>query len=74
MYYLKTLLLLPNKISKSKDRVYEVIPQFALTYRDKLDEIESILLDIGGSNIIVDSERALVALAKIRQEVITVES
>lgn len=74
MYYLKTLLLLPNKISKSKDRVYEVIPQFALTYRDKLDEIENILLDIGGSNIIIDSERALVALAKIREEVMLLES
>ncbi|MCY6369954.1 hypothetical protein [Clostridium ganghwense] len=69
MYYIRTLLLLPNKISKSKDRVYEVIPKFVLKYRDKLEEIQNILLDIGGSNIIKDSERALIALAKIREEV-----
>ncbi|MBC8060544.1 MAG: hypothetical protein H7Y18_07750 [Clostridiaceae bacterium] len=69
MYYLKTLLLLPNKVSKSKDRVYAVIPKFAHKYKQKLEEIEGLLLDIGGSNIIIDSERALVALAKIRGEV-----
>jgi 3-methyladenine DNA glycosylase AlkC len=74
MYYVKTLLLLPNKVSKSKDRVYEAIPQFVMKHRNRLEEIENILLDIGGSNIIKDSERALIALAKIRGEVMSLES
>jgi hypothetical protein len=74
MYYVKTLLLLPNRNSKSKDKVYEVIPKFAIKFRDYLDEIEGVLLDIGGSNSIIDSERALVALAKIRGEVVLRES
>lgn len=67
MYYVKTLIFLPNRISKSKDSIYEVIPKFATKYKNKLNEIEDMLLDIGGSNIIVDSERALMALAKIRK-------
>lgn len=73
MYYTKTLLFLPNKVSKSKDNIYEAIPKFVLKYKDKLDEFENILLDIGGSNIITDSERALTTLAKIKKEVVLVE-
>jgi len=69
MYYVNTLLYLPNKFSKSKDKVYKVLPQFAFQNKEKISEIESILLEIGGSNIIIDSERALVALAKIIKEV-----
>ncbi|MHC1684398.1 MAG: hypothetical protein AB6733_15800 [Clostridiaceae bacterium] len=69
MYYIRTLLFLPNKLSVGKDRVYGVIPKFISVNKDKLAEVEEILLDIGGSNIIVDSERALTALAKIRGEV-----
>ena len=69
MYYAKTLLLLPNKQSKGKDKLYSVLPQFALENRDKASEIEDLLLKIGASNIIIDSERALVALAKIKKEV-----
>lgn len=74
IYYTRTLLFLPNKVSKSKDNIYRVIPKFVLKYKDKLDEFEDILLDIGGSNIITDSERALITLAKIRKEVVLVES
>ncbi|HEX9062276.1 MAG TPA: hypothetical protein VF941_19065, partial [Clostridia bacterium] len=73
MYYMKTLLLLPNKISKSKDDIYKVIPKFVNLHKDAREEIENILLDIGGSNIIVDSERALVALAGIRREGVGIE-
>ncbi|SFC13508.1 hypothetical protein [Clostridium uliginosum] len=73
MYYVKTLLFLPNRISKSKDNVYEAIPKFVLKYRNKLDEFEDMLLDIGGSNVIIDSERALITLAKIRKEVMFIE-
>jgi hypothetical protein len=73
MYYLKTLILLPNRVSKSKDNLYDAIPAFVLKYRDKFNEVENILLDIGGSNIIVDSERALIALAKIRKEAALIE-
>ena len=69
MYYLKTLVYLPNRHTKSKDKMYNVIPQFAMKYKEKIPDIESILLDIGGSNIIIDSERALVALAKIKKDV-----
>ncbi|GAA0076486.1 hypothetical protein UT300005_08640 [Clostridium sp. CTA-5] len=67
MYYIKTLIFLPNRISKSKNNIYEAIPKFAIKHRNKLKELEEILLDIGGSNILIDSERALVALAKIRK-------
>ncbi|KNY28176.1 TerD family protein [Pseudobacteroides cellulosolvens] len=68
IYYVKTLLLLPNRNSKSKQRVYDSLPRFVSTFPDKLSEIESILINIGASNIIIDAERALVALAKIRKE------
>ncbi|MDR3594962.1 hypothetical protein [Clostridium sp.] len=73
MYYIKTLLFLPNKVSKGKDNLYEIIPKFALKHKDKLEEIENMLLDIGGSNIIVDSERALTTLVKIRKESALIE-
>ncbi len=69
VYYTKTLLLLPNLLSKRKDEIYNVIPQFVRRNKEKISEIEDILLKIGGSNIIKDSERALVALAKIKKEV-----
>lgn len=69
MYYLKTLILLPNKHSKSKDKLYKNLPRFAHLNKDKISELEEILLEIGGSNIIIDSERALVTLAKIKMEV-----
>lgn len=74
MYYIKTLLLLPNKISKGKDKVYNVIPKFINSHKEKFQEIESMLLDIGGSNINIDSERALVALAQIREGVVLNEN
>lgn len=69
MYYVRTLLLMPNRISSSKDRVYELIPMFVLKYRRNLDSIRQLLLEVGGSNSIKDSERALVTLARIEQEV-----
>lgn len=69
IYYAKTLLFLPNRVSKSKNNIYQVLPAFVGKYRDKVNEIEQMLLAIGGSNIIADAERALVALAQIRREV-----
>lgn len=68
MYYVKTLLLLPNKVRKNKDSVYDSLYKFALKYKDRKEEVENLLLDMGGSNIIKDSEKALVTLAKIRKE------
>jgi len=65
MYYVKTLLFLPNKLSSEKNHVYKSLPSFVKQYKDTRKSIEEILLDIGGSNIILDSERALVTLAKI---------
>lgn len=70
MYYMRTLLFLPNKVSKGKDNLYEVIPKFVIKHKDKLEEVENILLDIGSSNIILDSERALTTLAIIRKEAV----
>lgn len=70
MYYVKTVLFVPNKISKSKDSLYKAIPRFAALNKDKIKEIEDILLDIAGSNIILDSERALTTLAMIRKEAV----
>ena len=69
IYYAKTLLFLPNKVSSGKKNIYSLLPGFVSLYRDKRAEIEDLLLDIGGSNIISDSEKALVALAKIRSVV-----
>ncbi|MCL1918217.1 MAG: hypothetical protein FWG14_07870 [Peptococcaceae bacterium] len=69
MYYARTLLLLPNRISQAKNTLYDVFPAFVKAHPDRQSEVESLLLDIGGSNIILDAERALMALAKIRREV-----
>ncbi|MHA1498568.1 MAG: hypothetical protein ACTSRT_13630 [Promethearchaeota archaeon] len=66
IFYMKTLIFLPNLISKSKDSIYKAIPSFVINNKEKFFEVEEILLEIGGSNIIKDSERALVALAKIK--------
>ena len=68
MYYAKTLLLLPNRIRKNKDDIYDALFNFAAEYSDKRNEVEEFLLEMGGSNIIKDSEKALVTLAKIRKE------
>lgn len=70
MYYAKTLLYLPNKVSRSKKNIYDVLPSFANKYEDKRGSIEEMLLDIGSSNIISDSERALVTFARIKKGVI----
>ncbi len=71
IYYTKTLLYLPNKVSKSKEHVYHTIPLFLQYYPEKQQEIEHILLDIGSSNSKIDSERALVTFAQIQKEVST---
>ena len=69
IYYAKTLLYLPNKVSKSKKHIYHTIPLFLKYYPEKQQEIEHILLDIGSTNNKTDSERALVAFAQIQKEV-----
>lgn len=69
LYYVNTLLLMPNKVSKSKDFIYDILPKFIYNNPDKKDDIQNLLFNIGCSNIILDSERALVALAKIKKEV-----
>ena len=67
LYYAKTLLLLPNKVSSGKKNIYNLLPKFVSLYKNKRPEVEDLLLDIGGSNVISDSERALVALARIKE-------
>lgn len=69
IYYIKTLLYLPNRVSKSKEYIYKTIPEFLKCYPEKQKEIECILLDIGSTSIKIDSERALVAFAQIQKEV-----
>ncbi len=69
IYYVKTLLYLPNKVSKSKEQLYHTIPLFLKYYPEKQQEIEHILLDIGSTNSKIDSERALVAFAQVQKEV-----
>lgn len=71
IYYVKTLLYLPNKVSKSKEHIYCTIPLFLKYYPEKQQEIERMLLDIGSTNSRIDSERALVAFAQIQKEVST---
>lgn len=74
MYYTKTLLLLPNKVSKDKDTIYRVLPLFIKQHPTYKETIETLLLTIGGSNIQLDVERSLVTLAYIRKEAISYES
>jgi len=69
MYYSKAILYLPNRISKAKDNIYSILPRFVKSNREKMQNVEEILLDIGSSNVILDSERALVALCMIKKEV-----
>ena len=67
MYYSKTLLLCPNKLSKDKNKLYDSLIKFAKLHEDKSKEIEELLLEVGSSNIIKNSEEALVTLAQIRK-------
>ena len=69
LYYVKTLLYLPNKVSKSKDEVYDTIPVFLSYCPEKRKEIEDILLDIGSTHVKLNSEKALVTFAKIQRGV-----
>ncbi len=67
LYYVKTLLYLPNKVSKQKMDIYQSIPTFIKYHAKYRKMIEDLLLDIGSSNHLIDSERALVTLAQIRK-------
>ncbi len=69
IYYVKTLLYLPNKATKSKDYVYSTIPAFVKYCPQKKKEIEDILLDIGSTNVKINAEKALVTFAQIQKEV-----
>ena len=71
IYYFKTLLYLPNKVSKSKEYLYGTVPAFLEYFPGKQEEIENILLDIGSTNSKISSERALVAYASIQKEAST---
>ena len=68
IYYFKTLLYLPNKVSKSKEYLYGTVPAFLKYFPGRQEEIENILLDIGSTNSKINSERALVAYASIQKE------
>jgi len=68
IYYIRTLLFYPNYGSKSKDRIFHLLPEFIKQNKEKKADVEAILLELGGSNVIKDSERALVSLALIKKE------
>lgn len=65
-YYIKTILYAPNKASKEKTKIYQILPDFILNHPEEKNRIQEILLDLGGSNCKIDAERALVALAQIK--------
>ncbi len=69
IYYIKAVLYLPNKAAKSKEQVYHSIPEFVQRYPEKRKEIETILLDIGSTNVKSNAEKALVTFAQIQKEV-----
>lgn len=69
LYYAKTLLYLPNRVTKSKEQIYGSMPLFLQHYPEKRQELEHLLLDIGSADSKIDSERALVAFARIQKEV-----
>lgn len=73
LYYVKTLLYLPNKISAAKQRIYQLLPIYVEQHQSSRAEVEKILFDLGNSNIISDAEQALVALAQIRKGGVVVE-
>lgn len=71
MYYAKTVLFMPNKVAVTKERIYNLLPTFIRLYPQHGSAMEALLLQIGGSNIIKDAERSLVALAQLRKETST---
>lgn len=73
LYYAKTLLYLPNRSAAAKAFVYRMLPLFAAEYKQRVEEVSALLLDLGCSNQISDSEQALVALANIKKEVSALE-
>lgn len=69
LYYVRTLLYMPNKVSKEKSKICKILPDFVKRYPNYLQETQHLLYDIGGSNHKKDAESALVALAQIKSEV-----
>ncbi|MFX1451303.1 MAG: hypothetical protein ACFFCM_10700 [Promethearchaeota archaeon] len=63
--YIKSVIYLPNKIAKAKDRLYELLIDFAKSSPSYKNNIKDILLKVGGGAIIKDKERALKAYVKI---------
>jgi len=68
IYYAKTILLTPHKNRRSKERLFGIIPNLVLRYKVKSRDFKEMLIELGGSNILKDSESAIVALAKIKYE------
>lgn len=73
LYYVKTMLYLPNKAALAKQRIYQLLPEYVRKNTDKSSEIEELLLDLGNSNTIKDAEHALVALGQIRNGGVLIE-
>lgn len=67
LYYIHSLLLLPNRMAPAKKRIYESLPSFVRRYPQARERVEALLLDLGGSHTKTDAEKALVALARIRK-------
>lgn len=69
LYYIRNLLLIPNKLCKEKNNICKVVPKFITFYPERYEQIEALLLEIGHSNCIKDTERALTTLVQIRKVV-----
>ncbi len=63
--YIKSVIYLPNKLAKAKDRLFELMIDFANSSPKYKKNIKDILLNVGGGAIIKDKERALKAFVKI---------
>jgi len=63
--YVKSVIYLPNKIANAKDRLYELLIDFAKSSPSYKNNIKDILLKVGGGAIIKDKERALKAYVRI---------
>ncbi|MHA1819524.1 MAG: hypothetical protein ACTSU2_03965 [Promethearchaeota archaeon] len=72
LYYTKTIIYFPNRFSKERLNVYDALYRLALKYKENkeiINKIQNTLLEAGASNVQVNSDNALLTLAKILEVV-----
>ena len=67
IYYVRTLLFLPNRCSPDKNYLYQRLVEFATVHPNHATVVENLLLELGSTSVRLESERALVALATIHK-------